>query len=149
MTSRQVLGIDLAKASLPDAIAVMVDAWLEAQEIEQKNSERADSSEKDYKDVDSVIAQHNTIMQSRKSGLRLERRGNKLSIRGRLPSKENPCKWITQRISLQLAANLKSVDLAILKCNELVNIIQAEHPSLSYESLASFLLMDKDPTALY
>ena len=35
MSSQKVLGLDLAKATLPDAIAVMLDAWLKAQGMDQ------------------------------------------------------------------------------------------------------------------
>ena len=34
MSSQSVLGLDLAKASLPDAIAAMVEAWYDAQGVE-------------------------------------------------------------------------------------------------------------------
>jgi hypothetical protein len=40
VSSQSVLGLDLAKASLPDAIAAMVEAWYDAQNVEdqgQKN----------------------------------------------------------------------------------------------------------------
>jgi hypothetical protein len=36
MTSQEVLGLDLAKTALPDAIAVMVEAWYEAQAVEDE-----------------------------------------------------------------------------------------------------------------
>jgi hypothetical protein len=38
MNNKTVLGIDLAKTTLPDAIAMMVDAWYQAQNIEEEMS---------------------------------------------------------------------------------------------------------------
>ena len=43
MSTQKVLGLDLAKTALPDAIAAMVDAWLEAQEVD--NQPRPDLDE--------------------------------------------------------------------------------------------------------
>jgi len=39
VSSQIVIGLDLAKTSLPDAIAAMVEAWYEAQEIERPSYE--------------------------------------------------------------------------------------------------------------
>jgi hypothetical protein len=36
VSTQKVLGLDLAKTALPDAIAAMVDAWLEAQEVDDE-----------------------------------------------------------------------------------------------------------------
>lgn len=37
MSTRMVLGLDLAKVTMPEAIAAMVEAWLDAQEIEEQS----------------------------------------------------------------------------------------------------------------
>ena len=55
MSSQMVLGLDLAKTSLPDAIAAMVEAWYEAQntEIETQSAELKDLEQF----IDQVMAQ--------------------------------------------------------------------------------------------
>jgi len=53
MKTQKVLGLDLAKATLPDAIAAMVEAWYEAQGL----SDEASASEKAKPDDELIYDQ--------------------------------------------------------------------------------------------
>lgn len=62
MTKRVALEIDLTTATLPDAIAAMVEAWYEAQGVEEGNDSKGEvmalcvESDPWYEDVRSILA---------------------------------------------------------------------------------------------
>ncbi len=125
--------IELEGMMLPDAIAAVVEAWYEAQNMQPLESE-----------LDQKISLSNKIIKDKelKSKLKLsiyiEQRGAKLAIRGRLPSKVNTeTQWVTQRISIGMAASPFNVKKAeILAC---LLIDQLERGGFSWDKWA-----DKD-----
>ena len=58
---------------------------------------------------DSAIVAANTALAEQGCGLRVERRGQKLNLRGRLPCRQQPNQWKTQRLSLGLLADLNGL----------------------------------------
>jgi hypothetical protein len=56
-----------------------------------------------------AIVAANTALAEQGCGLRVERRGQKLNLRGRLPCRQQPNQWKTQRLSLGLLADLNGL----------------------------------------
>lgn len=113
--------IDLEDMMLPDAIAAVVEAWYEAQEI-KSDQEIISKTESDTEFYSMLNDSNQKIRQVQtETGVELsiyiERRGGKLSIRGKLPSKTEAGAWHTQRISIGLSAQMSNIKPAeILAC---------------------------------
>ena len=58
---------------------------------------------------DTAIVAANAALAEQGCGLRVERRGQKLNLRGRLPCRTQPNHWKTQRLSLGLLADLNGL----------------------------------------
>jgi hypothetical protein len=58
---------------------------------------------------DTAIVAANAALAEQGCGLRVERRGQKLNLRGRLPCRQQPNQWKTQRLSLGLLADLNGL----------------------------------------
>ena len=58
---------------------------------------------------DTAIVAANAALAEQGCGLRVERRGQKLNLRGRLPCRMQPNQWKTQRLSLGLLADLNGL----------------------------------------
>ena len=118
--------IDLEGVMLPDAIAAVVEAWYDAQDTEvvQKIYNQPISDPRIIEgDLNQKIGLSNEIIIDKllKSKLKLsmyiEQRGDKLAIRGKLPSKTNAeSSWAVQRISIGVPAkpsNVKKAEILI------------------------------------
>jgi hypothetical protein len=120
--------IDLEGVMLPDAIAAVVEAWYDAQ-IEEKQSTMSQKinlidQELSMHVIDSIIGTLNQSPKIKGSRLAIERRGQKLAIRGRLPLKSNPSAYVYQRISLGIPVdehNIKVAEIVLLLIKDQLN----------------------------
>lgn len=91
--------IDLQGTMLPDVIAAVVEAWYDS-EILAKSRQSLDLAIK-MKDtmMDEAILIQNDTTNYKRMKIKLERRGNKIGLRGFLPSKTAKNDYEFQRIS--------------------------------------------------
>ena len=114
--------IELEGMMLPDAIAAVVEAWYDAQNVEVVKS--ALDHQNSGIELEQMLSVSNKILKDKqlnsklKSSIYIEQRGGKLVIRGRLPSKvDYDAPWITQRISIGIPSESSNVKRAeILTC---------------------------------
>jgi len=109
--------IELEGMMLPDAIAAVVEAWYDAHMEEEQSAIKKEicfiDQEQSMEALDLTIANLNQSPKIKGTRLAIERRGNKLAIRGKLPSKQD-CggNYSYQRISLGIQANAYNAKVA-------------------------------------
>ena len=83
-------------------------------------------------DFKSELLKTNQKLANQGIKLRIEQRGNKLSLRGQLPSQRNPAETKDQRISLGLETNMEGLSKAEKKLNFLS--LQIEHKQFDWRN---------------
>jgi hypothetical protein len=71
---------------------------------------------------DTAIVAANAALAEQGCGLRVERRGQKLNLRGRLPCRQQPNQWKTQRLSLGLLADLNG----LMEAERMVQLVELQ-----------------------
>jgi len=106
--------IDLEGVMLPDVIAAVVEAWYDAQNIQNSPEAAIDQ----MIDASNKIIEDKQIKNNFKLSISIEKRGGRFAIRGRLPLKsDSGNSYATQRISTGICVKLENIKkIEILTC---------------------------------
>jgi hypothetical protein len=91
--------IELEGMMLPDAIAAVVEAWYDSQVLTKFRQSLDSAIEMKDATMDEAILIQNDSTKFKRMKIKLERRGNKIGLRGFLPSKTVKNGYAFQRIS--------------------------------------------------
>lgn len=91
--------IELDGMTLPDAIAAVVEAWYDSQVLTKFQQSLDSAIEMKNATIDEAILIQNDLTKFKLMKIKLERRGNKIGLRGFLPSKTVKNSYAMQRIS--------------------------------------------------
>jgi hypothetical protein len=117
--------IDLEGIMLPDAIAAVVEAWYDCQVLVQCRQDISNAiTEKDLA-IDSSIMMINNLHSFNSMKIKLERRGDKISIRGLLPSKSVKNGFAYQRIALKQPTTADGLQVAKMLADLVIDQINS------------------------